>query len=394
MKKLGVILLAMAFVFGLAIQASAVELVEPEIVEEIDKKEVFGEDDPIMFEGIYCTDEYSGIEITDRYDPDFGVTFSGGLYQESFFSSYYMLEDGVADWDTASNINDCRFGETPPVAPAITVTFDPPVTRVGFYGRSPEGEIKVTVFRGGVASEPILFNTVDAMEFIGIKDSKGIEEIEVRGTGLLYWIGGALFIDEFRSGGVPDTGPADIIVEAEIRPPNCLGAKIPIDGKSINEKSRGVTPVVIVGNPTYDVTEIDPATVLLQGVAPVRDAIEYASHCNAENGDDELDLVLKFNTQELVDAMEISPAERKAVANGEWPSKPLQLTGNLFEDSGGTAINGEVSVTLVGKLKPANENRGKGSMHGSDRYQRHDRGHHHGWHKSHGQHKHHGWDNH
>jgi stalled ribosome alternative rescue factor ArfA len=63
------------------------------------------------------------------------------------------------------------------------------------------------------------------------------------------------------------------------------------------------------------------------------------------------------------------------------------MKGTLYEEWGGTAIEGSDSVTLFGKWKrAAKAKKGKGSHQG------HDRGHHHGWHKSHGQHKHKGWD--
>ena len=84
MKKLGVIFLAMVFIFGLAAQAGAVELVEPEVVEEVDKEDVFGKDLPIMFEGSDCYYNPENPAIENQYIEDFGVSFSGGLHGESF----------------------------------------------------------------------------------------------------------------------------------------------------------------------------------------------------------------------------------------------------------------------------------------------------------------------
>jgi hypothetical protein len=362
MKKLWVILFATVFVFGLAAQASAVELVEPEVVDDMT---VFAGDEPIMFEGSDCYYNPENPVIENQYKEGFGVSFSGGLYGEGSLTSYYMVdEEGNSDYDTASNYNDCEFWDTAPSAITVNfvdpVTGDPaPVTRVGFNGRSPYGAIMVTVFRGNVASEPIPFDTTGAMTFIGIRDTQGIDAIEISGTGQLYHLDGAFFIDAFRSGGVPDTGPADIEVEVEIKPPNCLGAQIPLKARRINDKSRGVTPVVIIGDETYDVTQIDPSTVRLQGVEPLRDAIEDASHCNAEEGDGELDLTLKFDTQKLAAAIEDSLlAEGKTLNDGDMVA--LHLTGNLYDDTQIKERKDSVWVTVLVRDKKRKGHRGKG----------------------------------
>ena len=380
MKKLSVVLLAIVFIVGLAVQPVAA-------FDWVTDKTVFDGDDLIDFNNVETSVAVGAAYFSYGVESIVGYGDSDSNLTETYFES-----DSVTNLFLLNPVGGSSH-------PAIRVNFVDTITRVGFNAAPPsfpewniESIITVKAFRDGALTDEkdITVGLLSDERFIGIEDLDGIDAVEISGNIQVATNLYLVYIDNLTFGGTLDAGPIDVNVE--IRPPNCLGAKIPIDGKKINAKSKGVTPVVIVGNPTYDVTEIDPATVLLQGVAPVRDAIEYASHCNAENGDDELDLVLKFSTQELVDAMEISPAERKAVENGEWPSKPLQLTGNLFEDSGGTAINGEVSVTLVGKLKPARENRGEGSTNRSDRYQRFDRGHHHGWHKSNGQHKHKGWD--
>jgi hypothetical protein len=356
MKKLSVFLLAMVFIFGLAAQANAGETVDPQVV---DDETVFAGDEPIMFEGAACA---SGGINNMEYNEESGVSFSPSLYGNSWLSYYYMYKlDEFGTWvnddASASNFNECIFENLE--APAITVTFDTPVTRVGFYGRSLEGKIMVTVFRGGVASEPLPFGTEDDMKFIGIMDSEGIEAIEISGTGQFYGWVSAFLIDEFRFGGTPDTGPKEPpakTVDIDIKPPNCLPA-------AINMKSKGVTPVVIAGSDDFDVTMIDLTTILLNGVAPERSAFEDVPYCS--NGPDEvLDLTLKFDTQELVDAMKGSLTE------GSRSEIILKLTGKLLD---GTPIEGEDMVSVKGK--PG-----------------HDRGHHKGWDNSRGHHK--GWKNH
>lgn len=377
MKKLSVVLLAILFIFGLAVQAGAV--LEKDLGEtafEGDYKITFGDDDVSIND---CQ------EIINQYDKH-GVIFDvyGGLLGENnFINTIYWGREHVA-----GNFDGCNYTLTQQV---ITVKFDPPVTRVGFYGLSYGGGILVKVFRGEVdvgqdQGLDTFFVTPPkpVLTFIGIGDTDGIDRIEISGTGSVSGLPGVFFIDDFQFGGTPDTTREVIPVNVNIKPPNCLDARIPI-----NLKSHGVTPAVIAGSADLDVTMIDPDSIELNGVPPVRSAIEDVSTCGSEDeGDGDLDLVLKFDTQKLVEAMEVSEDDREAIQNGEWPSKKLELTGNLFEESGGTAIEGETSVTLVGKLKPAKANNGKVSFEG------HDRGHHHGWDNSHGQHKHKGWDNH
>ena len=74
----------------------------------------------------------------------------------------------------------------------------------------------------------------------------------------------------------------------------------------INVKSDGVTPAAILTSATFDATQVDPATVRLLGVAPIRWAFEdvlvspeYPDGPPAPP-DGDIDLSLKFDTQELV----------------------------------------------------------------------------------------------
>ena len=340
MKKLRVFLLAMAFISGLAAQAYAAEPVDPQVVGD---ETVFAGDEPIMFGGSTCTAPDGNIV----YEKESGVSFSPGLYGASFFSFYFMHEDVciddidacIPDAGTASNFDECEFATTD--APAITVTFDVPVTRVGFNGRSPAGEIIVTVFRVGQASDPITLPPIDTtgqMKFIGIVDSEGIDAIEISGTGQVYGLENVFFIDKLRFGGASDTGPKEPSVETvdiDIKPPNCLPAPI-------NMKSKGVTPVVIAGSEDFDVTMIDPDSIELNGVAPERSDIEDVPYCNnsQSDGDGYWDLTLKFDTTELVDAMKGSLTE------GSSSEIILKLTGNLLD---GTPIEGEDMVSVKGK---------------------------------------------
>lgn len=132
-------------------------------------------------------------------------------------------------------------------------------------------------------------------------------------------------------------------VAIDIKPGSCPNP--------LNVKSPGVFPVAIVGTDEFDVTTIDPATVRLEGVAPLRSALEDVAtpfelllgkedcleDCNELKGDGIMDLTLKFKTQEIVFAL-------GDVEDGEC--LVLELTGNLKDEFGGTPILG-VDVVLI-----------------------------------------------
>jgi hypothetical protein len=138
-----------------------------------------------------------------------------------------------------------------------------------------------------------------------------------------------------------------VVIAVDIKPRACPNP--------LNVKSRGKLPVAILGTDGFDVEQIDPASVRLAGVAPLRWALEDvatpyesftgkqdAHDCTRDGPDGYLDLTLKFETQELVAAL-------GEVDDGEV--RVLQLTGNLKEAYGGTPIVGEDVVIILKKGK-------------------------------------------
>jgi hypothetical protein len=335
MKKLSVLLLATVFVCGLVGQASAVEKVD---------ETAFAEDQPITFE--FFEDDTAilhGTEITTQFS---GVEFAEGLlYKDYFFSSFIY---GIGH--TATNFDVVNWtGVTE--GSVVTANFIPPVTRVGFQVLSPNfGQIFLRTFRDGVETGWMDFGPADGERetiFVGVEDLLGIDAIEISGGGQHYHVVGAFFIDNFRFGGTPDSGPKEIpvkTIDIDIKPPNCLPAPI-------NIRSKGVTPVVIEGKQDFDVTMIDLDSIQLEGVAPVRSAIEDVIYCNSPEPDTFLDLTLKFDTAELVDAMGDS------VTEGGSSEMFLQLTGNLID---GTPIEGVDMVSVKGKAEKGNKGKQKG----------------------------------
>jgi len=137
--------------------------------------------------------------------------------------------------------------------------------------------------------------------------------------------------------------PHDVAVD--IKPMSCPNP--------LNVNSKGVLPVAILGTEDFDVTMVDPASVRLEGVVPLRWALEDVAtpyepftgkqdcyDCNELGLDGYLDLTLKFDKQEIVAAL-------GAVNDGDCVV--VQLTGNLMEEYGATPIVGEDVVLIVKK---------------------------------------------
>jgi uncharacterized protein len=135
------------------------------------------------------------------------------------------------------------------------------------------------------------------------------------------------------------------LVAVDIKPAGCPNP--------INVKDRGVLPVAILGTEGFDVTQIDPATVQLVNVSPLRWSYEdvatpyepfigkvCAFDCTTDGPDGYSDLVLHFSTQEIIAAL-------GDIADGDV--LVLRLTGNLLADFGSTPIIGEDVVVILKK---------------------------------------------
>lgn len=141
--------------------------------------------------------------------------------------------------------------------------------------------------------------------------------------------------------------PPPIAVPVDIRPGSCPNP--------LNCKAKGVLPVAIAGTAELDVTQIDPVTIRLAGVAPLGSDIEDVTtpfepftgkqdcdiDCNTVSPDGFPDLTLKFDLQEVIAAL------GNAVQDGAC--LVVELTGNLREEAGGTAIVGEDVMRILCK---------------------------------------------
>lgn len=133
---------------------------------------------------------------------------------------------------------------------------------------------------------------------------------------------------------VPHTGPV-----MDVKPrscPNPLNVKpfenLPPNGKPMK---GGVLPVAILGSNEFDVQDIDVSSLLLEGVPPLRNALEDVAtpadgedcDCTTVGPDGYMDLTLKFAKSEIVAA--IGPVE-----NGDLVEVTLSgalLDGTTFE---------------------------------------------------------------
>jgi hypothetical protein len=130
----------------------------------------------------------------------------------------------------------------------------------------------------------------------------------------------------------------EIEVAIDIKPASCPNP--------LNLKSKGVLPVAILGSEDFDVTQVDPASIRLEGIAPLRCSLEDIStpseDCTEEGPDGFLDLTLMFDIQGIVEAL-------GEVNDGDVIALPL--VGNLLEEYDGTPIVGEDVVIILKKGK-------------------------------------------
>ena len=213
----------------------------------------------------------------------------------------------------------------------IAVTYDATIYRLYYDGV--EIASRADAF-GGFGTYPAYLGTYNGSErfFNGAIDEVRIWDI-------------ALAEDQLGS----------VIVAMDIKPQSCPNP--------LNVKNQGVLPVAILGTADFDVTEIDPASVKLEGAAPLRWALEDVAtpfersadcfNCSEEGPDGFLDLTLKFDTQEMLlqlsigsDALVDVIPEDLTLVDGECIT--LTLTGYLYDR---TPILGEDTVLIIKKGK-------------------------------------------
>ena len=146
----------------------------------------------------------------------------------------------------------------------------------------------------------------------------------------------ALSEDEIRELAL---GASKIDVNIDIKPGSCPNP--------LNVKDQGMLSVAVLGSNEFDIFTVDPASIRLEGIAPVRSSYEDVAtpvlnktddcECTTEGPDGYLDLVLKFDVQEIVAAL-------GSVYDGD--ELLLTLTG---ENINGIPIEGTDCVVIIAK---------------------------------------------
>jgi len=138
--------------------------------------------------------------------------------------------------------------------------------------------------------------------------------------------------------------PSVIAVPVGIKPGDCANP--------LNVKSKGVLAAAVLGTAGLDVSTIDPSSVKLEGVAPLRWSFEDVEGPTATPGngpaqcvdtgpDGYGDLTLKFSTPAVVSRLQAPLVD--------GAPRVLTLTGTLKPEYGGTSIRGQDVVVLVAR---------------------------------------------
>ena len=128
------------------------------------------------------------------------------------------------------------------------------------------------------------------------------------------------------------TGSCIIEVDIDIKPGS--------DPNSINPKSKGRLPVAILTTDDFDASDVDVSTVTLgnddDNDTPVaaRKKGTLMAELEDVDGDNDLDLILHFETRALVDNGDLDGSTTELILNGKT--------------SGDQAIKGSDSVNIVG----------------------------------------------
>jgi hypothetical protein len=142
------------------------------------------------------------------------------------------------------------------------------------------------------------------------------------------------------------------LVEMDIKPGSCRNPfNINVfEWLRGNPNKGGVLPVAILGSETVDVNDIDPATVLLEGVVPLHHSYEDVAtldghggcECNDGDADGYMDMTLKFSKLSVARAL----TARTPYDVGQYIT--LTMTGEYWD---GMPFSATDCITFVGNEK-------------------------------------------
>jgi hypothetical protein len=308
MKKLGAILFGIVFILGLSIEAGVAQQVETV--------------DP---DGVVSSGDWQPA-------PTAGILSDWGA--DDADSSYVTADD----WDYS-----------------LTVDFADPTG-------GPYTAIKVklrasTDYFGGVLSVGINAGG-DEIGYFDVTPGSGFQEYSHELTGLnmtaaeLAHLQVEIMVTDFADYELSISAVQVELVSEGTAPPDVTDP-IPVkidyrpyrSSNPLNYRSRGKVRVVIFGSADVDVRQIDRESVLLAGVAPVRDHVRKIYNRTDRARDEYEDLVLMFKAQQVIKALEKSLD--KELKNGN--EVVLKLTGNLIKNDTATPIEGDDKAVVFGK---------------------------------------------
>lgn len=130
-----------------------------------------------------------------------------------------------------------------------------------------------------------------------------------------------------------------VAVSVDIKPRSCPNP--------LNVRGKGKLPVAVLGSNEFNVTTVDIASILLEGVWPIHSAYEDVAtplpdgsescDCTEEGPDGYLDLTLTFEVFDILSAL-------GQVSDGDMI--PLNLTGTTLD---GSPIEGSDCVVIRAK---------------------------------------------
>jgi hypothetical protein len=278
--------------------------------------------------------------LVSKYD------FSGGIWPNVAYELSLIGPDQVIQFGITCGTTN-MFRQT--LSNALPLNVFSHVAAVYRQAPSPaleiyvNGQLQLGTNRGGICT---FINQHDIPFRIGKRIDLGfgdvffdglIDEVEVFNRAL-----SASEIQAIYNAGSAGKCKAPISVAFDIKPQSCPNP--------LNTNSKGMIPVAILGTADLDVTQIDIASLRLEGVAAIHSAIEDvatpftptnvlddAYDCNNFGPDGFEDLTLKIDTQELIAAL-------GDVQDGEV--RVLTLTGVLQD---GTSIEGQDVVVIKAK---------------------------------------------
>jgi hypothetical protein len=264
---------------------------------------------------------YPGVYFQNTWVPD--PTEPDG-YSEAFYADYHWSD---AIWQKFTlKTRDEHYQSMGTPEPAVWYTFT-----IEYDHNSETADWTVVETESGV-----LFHQATDVQF---SVSDGFNRLYI---GQVTWPPQYGFESDINVDNIHICAFSDHVVDVDIKPGSCPNP--------INTKSNGVLPVAVTGSSGFDVSLIDPDTVLLEGVPALRFSHEDVATpsggddpcaCNTDGPDGITDLTLKFNTQAVVEAL-------GPVNDGDV--RTLTLTGSTLE---GETLAGQDCVVILDKGKLA-----------------------------------------